>query len=301
MPLITNLLTNMVVLNFLGDVTNTPALEEYARPLMVHQAQVLSRKWNLDPGIVESNRITHFETEPRTCDFGVSIAFGDRYHFGKNAGGGYGFTDKAGWKESQFPKLTEDRLASQKEELAAIDRWRRATNLLTMAKAQRLAESALRSMDLPDGSFGSPDVKEQLKWAEGPEWVEENGKIRLVYKDNPESFLLPYYTFEWEGRRRSATVHVSGILSNVVHVSVYPGYPALQRPTNYLELLGYRTNTIFVHRLLHTSPPIYEAIDERTPYTWADRIAAYRDEIAVGLIVVFFGACAIHFGFVRRR
>lgn len=57
--IITNLLTNMMVLSTAGVIhTNTPAFQKYARDEIVRCAQLTAKGWHLEPTLIATNRIT---------------------------------------------------------------------------------------------------------------------------------------------------------------------------------------------------------------------------------------------------
>jgi len=123
---------------------------------------VLRSKWKACKSV--------FVTRPLPCRFEASVVFDDRYVFGRSHLDGFGFTDKAGYEGWQFPHIVDGDLKKWKNDYdAVIERWMLATNLLTLGKAQRLAEDAMRSagLDLKGLGFRRPAVKEQMTWTEG--------------------------------------------------------------------------------------------------------------------------------------
>src|SRR6266540_2254725 len=162
---ITNLLTNMVVLALQGAIpTNTPAFQAYALHVMLTNAQALALKWHLDESLIVSNRITKLDVTPYPEGFSASVVFDDRYIFGTARGDSIGFTDKAYYQAWAFSfsglgftnyevwwKTTEEDFNKHR---AVAQEWSRATNLLTLRKAQQLAESAMLAVGVPVKTAG---------------------------------------------------------------------------------------------------------------------------------------------------
>jgi hypothetical protein len=294
--IITNLLTNMIVLTVSGGIpTNTPAFRDYAFQVMFTNAQSLAARWHLDQNQTTSNNVTVFSATPEPAGMTASIVFGNRYVFGASAGGPIGFTDSFYHKDqvSLHPTASlieattkvhtvETEIAKWKAVKADIEtqrvlaeRWAQLPNSLTLRKARRIAESAMRDFGVPmqNMRFRSPKVGRQLKWELTDSFdVTRGGNIS--YKlDHPISFLLPYYVFEWESERGSCRVHVSGITTNIVRFDFGwnrhpdwrrygfegPEQLRLKPPSNYLELLGLSTNTIFVKQV---SPGKFMRLEE---------------------------------------
>jgi len=123
---------------------------------------------------------------------------------------------------------------------ATLEAWIHATNRLTLKKAQQVAESAMRAVGVRPQTLGKPREKTQL----------------TIWRPTGPPAPLPYYKFRWEKGNASCDIHVSGITSNIVHFSCSGCLqPAVL--TNYLELLGLRSDTVFVRRRA-TFPPTYE-------------------------------------------
>lgn len=188
--IITNLLTNMVVLTLQGAIpTNTPAFQAYAMQVMFTNAQALASKWHLDENLVATNKITERLVIPYPGGrFGAMVIFDDRYIFGTQRGGCIGFTDKAydqGWVFSQSArsKMTatseagnadayEVWLKINEEDInrhrVVAQQWSRASNQLTLRTAQQLAESAMVSAGVPVKTIGfkKPAERKQWNWAD---------------------------------------------------------------------------------------------------------------------------------------
>ena len=246
--IITNLLTNMIVLTLHSTIpTNTPAFQDYAFHEMFGQASNMIVGWNLDlPHPITTNMVTEFhaEAEPNGWPKG-SIIFSNRFWFSWR--GFPTFSDK-------LYNILSAQTPDVKVNDAILERWMHTTNLLTLKKAQRIAESAMKSIGLPLDKLGFKKSKKayqvEYEWTDG--------------KDYP----LPYYHFEWESEKTErpyCDIDVSGISSNVVHF-FYIGYPYLliSKSTNYLEMLGLPTNAVFVHRYYAQpgKPPLYELRDQ---------------------------------------
>jgi len=233
--IITNLLSNMVVvvtaLNAIQ--TNTPAFREYAFHAMFDRAAYMATNWNLDiRRPITTNMVTHFDPRAHATGLGGNIVFNDRFVFSCAEGNCLGFTDKP---YNIARALTPD----VKTNDAIFEQWMRATNLLTMEKAQQIAESAMRSFGVPREKmdFKEPMERKQRKY----EW--EAGKIY------PE----PYYQFCWQTDKGACNVHVSGITSNVVEFYFIGPYLRFSKPTNYFEMLGLPSKPVFVRRFF--TPP----------------------------------------------
>jgi len=223
----------MVVLGRLYTIpTNTPAFQDYAFHTLFTNAQVAAAKWNLDRTLIVTNKVTTFWAKPHLHNLTASVMFNERYVFGTD-GGCIGFTDR--------PYYYDEMQSSN-----GVKKWLHATNLLTMKKAQALAESAIREIGIRLDKVEFKRPKERKQWTC---WHE--GKDRL----------MPYYEFTWDSNKASCNVHVSGLTSNIVHFSFLGPYLRFERPTNYFEMLGLPTNTVFVKRIfipgLH---PVYEII-----------------------------------------
>jgi hypothetical protein len=249
MPIITNLLTNMLVVGSLGllptNYNSKPAFQRYAFDAMFQQASNLAVTWNLDlPRPITTNIITSFKA--RYCaGEGIigGIHFRNRFAFGWTAGKLNNFQDKL---YIEMNAATDDVDRND----ALFEKWMRATNHLTMDKACIIAESAMRSVVMPGERwrFGKPDHMTQMTY----EW--KDGK----------KYPMPLYRFRWGGSPGwpDYEVQVSGITSNVLQCHFVYDSPCEKSidPTNYIELLGLPPNPIFVHRLyrLPGKPPTDE-------------------------------------------
>src|SRR5437764_15490336 len=100
MIIITNLLTNMVVLLQATIPTNTPAFQEYVRNKLFAQAQELTVKWHLDQQAISTNNITEFTAKPYPGGPTARMVLNNRYVFGVFRGGSVGFSDSRFCKES---------------------------------------------------------------------------------------------------------------------------------------------------------------------------------------------------------
>jgi hypothetical protein len=238
----TNLLSNMVVLTLHSTIlTNTPAFQEYAFREMFSSATNMSVRWKLDlPSPLTTNMVTDFHAVAYPSGIGGEIVLSNRFAFSWMYGGLPNFDDK--------PYLiTKGLTPDVKINDAILEQWMNATNYLTMDKAQKIAELAMLKIGLPLNKLGfdSPQQKEQRHYT----W--KDGKV----------YPLPYYEFYWDTDKGYCNVHVSGIVSNVIHLH-FTGYPYLrfEMPTNYFEMLGLPTNAVFVHHYpaLPNQPPRYE-------------------------------------------
>src|SRR5260370_29290327 len=206
--IITNLLTNMIVLTLQGAVpTNTAAFQDYVFRVIFQRADELASKWHLDRSLITSNKVTHFEATPGPGSYLVGIEFGNRYIFGASDLGFVGFNDEsyserlvfyASHNATNWQKAAEEDLARDR---ALVEKWRQAANRLTLQKAQQVAESAMRSYGVPmeEMKFKRPREREQLKWTE--DWTHSivtNAEGECVVPrrvEHPASYGLPYYKF----------------------------------------------------------------------------------------------------------
>jgi len=251
--IITNLLTNMIVLNLSGAIpTNTPAFQKYAFQTMFTNAQVIASKWNLDQTLIASNKVTSFWAEPYASGTAGGILFDKRYGFIYRNGKFSGFGDNA--YTADFMSGEDDKKIN-----IIIKQWLSATNILTKETAKDIAISAMRSIGLTDDANFKEPRAEQLLWH-----LKE------------ESRFLPYYTFDWKSTvipavsealgftnivlHEFAEIDVSGLNGRVVHFEQNSPYLKMAKPANYLEMLGLPPNTIFVKKKPTPSgqPPVYE-------------------------------------------
>lgn len=223
MIIVTNLLTNMVVVALNGLIpTNTAAFQHYALEAMVSNANYLASRWNLDlPTNLTTNDVTAFCAEP--CLAGVTGDITLRRRFG--------FRYQCGWfglfRDKEY---TGHRLGGEDFETVKRE-WLGMTNCLDMRRAQQIAEAALLAVGLgtKETGFEQPHKSEQWKhWTGGKE----------------QDF--PYFEFHWESSTCNADAHVSGVVSNIVEFHFAGPKLRLPKPPNYLEILGYPTNTVFV-------------------------------------------------------
>jgi hypothetical protein len=238
--IITNLLANMAVVGALHTIqTNTPSFQKYAFHTMVTNAQAVATVWHLDESLMTTNQITSYAAFPTPYGIRGNIIFCKRYQFNSDFGWFGQFIDV-----SNHCMITETDNVETND--AILERWMRATNLLTMGKAQQLAVSSMESIGVPMEKLGfnKPTRSHQRKY----EW--KDGKI----------YPLPYYEFEWKTDQHVCRVDVSGINSNIVHFFIVGASIRLPTPTNYFEMLGLPHNPVFVRRLA-SQPPAYE-IDE---------------------------------------
>jgi hypothetical protein len=208
---------------------------------MFSHATNMITAWNLDlPRPIATNTVTDFKAVPYPAGAGGNIILSNRFYFQWLYGGLPTFNDQT---YSCLRTLTPDIGANN----GVLEVWMRATNLLTMEKAQKIAESAMKSVGLPLDKLGfkKPKVAYQRKY----QW--KDGK----------TYPLPYYQFRWETDKNSCDVDVSGINGKVAYFG-FSGYPYLrfEQTTNYFGMLGLPTNAVFVHRYFrsHGEPPIYE-------------------------------------------
>jgi len=232
----------MVVVGFASVIqTNTPQFQDYAFHAMFSQATNMAVKWNLDlPRPVTTNMVTEFKAVAYPAGIGGTIVFSNQFSFNWTAGGLPIFNDRINSCQITLsPDLEADNVI--------LEKWMRATNLLTMETAQKVSTSTMRAAGLP---------LDKLKY-EKPKLVHQ----RIYEWKNGKNYPLPYYHFRWETEESSCSVDVSGINGKVVYFS-FTGYPYLRftKPANYFQMLGLPTNAVFVHRY-PTAPnkmPVYE-------------------------------------------
>jgi hypothetical protein len=240
--IITNLLTNMVVLTLYGNYipTNTPAFQQYAFQVMFTNAQSLAARWQLDQSKVSTNDLTRLTIRPQPKQIGATMEFGERYGFWVSQTGFLCFSDDRYRIGSDFEKWTNQALADRYG--GDLKQQYEVTSTLTLEAARKIAESAMHAYGVPTDELGflQPKLQEQMKVGDK---------------------LLPYYKFEWGTEKGRCKVHVSGVITNIVQFEFEgPDHLRLKPPPNYLELLGLATNTIFVKPL---SPGKYEIFEPR--------------------------------------
>ena len=254
--LITNLLTNMVLVTSLLSIqTNTPAFSNCVLHKAVADAQFMAAKLHWDQGVVTTNTITRIRCFPTAHGPTAEIVFNRQYYF------------EIGW-ERQYLAFPKGHIASENPPtviwgdiardcsirfmdlsycwLGYSDRqfasnvvsyewlalqWANASNLLTLEKAEQIAESGIRSIgiSMDNMKFKVPDVKEQRT---------------ELWDGAPHS--MPYYTFVWKTDKGFCQVDVSGLSSNIAFFRFEGQCPELEFSTNLFHLLGISSNTVFV-------------------------------------------------------
>lgn len=240
--IITNLLTNMVVLLTANVVpTNTPAFQEYAVRTMLTNAQFVAARWSLDMRLMASNEITHVTAVPTPVGLRGEICFGERYAFSYNYGRSRAFADLA-FENQRF--LT----GNVHTNAQVLEEWIGMTNWLTLRKARQIAQNALPSLGV---SFAQMKFRSPIK---AGQWT---------YERDGKTYQAPYYQFRWDSNVGYCAVDVSGITSNLVYFYHASPHLKLETPGNYFELLGLPTNTVFVKRkfTLAGTPAEYEIFD----------------------------------------
>jgi len=227
----TNLLTNMIVLGLSQEIpTNTPAWQAYAFHAMFTNAQHISSCWKLNgEKPFTTNMVTFFEAKPNPIGVQGGISFNNQHVFAYR----YGRFSYSGNKLYGSHVILSDDV--EKNDLE-MQKWLRATNLLTFKKARKIAENAFLSLGFTPNKTG---FKEPY---DAREWHYEKGKP------------LPLYSFGWKSEYAAISVEVSGIISNVVYFANSSPELKLAQPTNYLEMLGLPTNTVFVRRRPQPAP-----------------------------------------------
>lgn len=238
----------------LGIATNTPAFKDYTLQKSIADAQIMAANWHLEQAMITSNGMTLVRSSVTAHGPSSEIVFHRRYlfHFGwQNQW--VDFPEFNAWRDDSPIRITggvaRDCMFLFKDlanfygvvdlkfgtNVPAYDimvqRWLNASNLLTMDKAEQIAESSIGSIgvSMENMKFKAPARKEQ--------------KIQMV---NGAMHLLPYYTFDWDTDKGKCSVEVSGISSNIALFYFEGECPQLEFSTNSFELLGFTTNTLFV-------------------------------------------------------
>ena len=273
--IITNLLTNMIILSVSGrmptNIVNTPALNDYAFQYLYARAQRISMELPLDEGIVDKDNVTSFKVTPQPEGPVVLMVFHHRYCFTMGVNDSLGFSDAMYEKDAIFPATSStDMEAASKQIRMAYEKFRLTTNHLSMRKARRIAASSLKifGVDVPKlPGFRRVKSSEQMKFEDTTiSHFEPDGSVVVQQKKNGAVYPLPYYTFEWESMFpsfTSCTVEVSGVSSNVVTFYYVGPWSKLSKHDHYLEMLGLPPDTVFVRpRML--SPGTYEVVGPST-------------------------------------
>ncbi|MCS7338914.1 MAG: hypothetical protein NZ739_11895 [Verrucomicrobiae bacterium] len=227
--IITNLLTNMVVLSYWGRVlTNTPEFEQYAFNTMFTNVVFIAERLGLDQSLITITQVSFFTANATPKHFSGQLVFGDRYHFKYVDGNFSAFTDLAyqyGYYQKPFwSNIIARAIATQDCSPALED------------ELHELAQSRLRSLGLPVEELGflKPHtvLTETNLFGEGKKFCE--------------------YSFKYS--TSNATIWVTVISETrdiaVLLMDLHPKYAIkLHRPTNYLELFGLSSNTVFVVEL----------------------------------------------------
>ena len=220
---ITNLLATMVLVSDLNVIqTNSPEFQEYGYHAMITNAQTVASAWHLESSLIVTNQVTRFEVQPQIPGISGFIVFGNRYSFTYTFGCFGGFYD-----------LQNDRMAAKTPDLetnnAIYEHWMRATNLLTMDSARKLAIASVKAIGMRK-VFHEPKQSHQLQY----EW--KDGK----------TYLLPYYGFDWSDGHDILRMDVSGVSGKVVYFFAMGMPPRIGPPTNYFAMLGLPAKPIFV-------------------------------------------------------
>jgi hypothetical protein len=243
----------VVVTSSLFIQTNTPEFQNYGLQKAISDAHIMAAHWQLDEAMIASNRITMFRCFPTAHGPATEIVFNRRYDFdfdwekqylfsytGDHRSedahltiGGYVERDcDVTFKDLSYCHPPSSQFGSNNVSYEILlRRWVNASNLLTLEKAEQIAESGIRSIgiSMENMKFKTPNKKEQ--------------KTQLSYGVEQ---LLPYYTFTWESDKGRCQVDVSGLSSNIAFFDFEGECPALEFSTNSLQLLGISSNTVFV-------------------------------------------------------
>jgi hypothetical protein len=270
--LITNLLTNMILLSLNGVIpTNTPAFQSYSFHVMVTNAFVVASKLGWDYGLISTDKVTEFWAKPLVTGTLGGICFSNRYQFWYRNGLFAGCTDRS--FDAEFMNSGD-----AKHMRAVVKQWRNSGDQLSRVSARTIAESTLRSIVL---------AREDMD-------VGALVRTQLAFDDSGGEPALPYYVFCWKSALPvlsavssqvvydTAQIDVSGVSARVARVSCQAGEivvsgrsvevlfgqsyfpcPKMSKPTNYMEMLGLPANTLFVRRKLvgddlSEQQPVYE-------------------------------------------
>ena len=206
--LITNLLTNMVLVMAGHTVTNTPAFQEYAFHTMFTNAQTVAANWHLDQSLITTNKVTYCVGAAWPSGMGGIVIFDNRYGFEYQKGVFSGFGDKQfdvndTLNLEPLSHHLKDRVSFSarisKGRDVLINKWLEATNLFSLEKAKSVANEALLSIGIPPGTITLSGHQESY-----------------IFMDESTQ-LIPYYTFNWQttnGYDR-VKIDVSGITGTV--------------------------------------------------------------------------------------
>jgi hypothetical protein len=227
--IITNLLTNMVVLTFREAIpTNTSEFQNYASREIFAQASNLVMAWNLElPRPIVTNLVTDFRAEAYPAGLGGNIVLNQRYFFSWVYGGLPNFND-------QLYSCLRTQTSNVGTNDAILEEWMQATNLLTLEQAEAIAENAIRAVGVPVDKLDFFRPKEAYQF----KCKREDGEIRP----------LPYYQFYWRTDKAACTVDVSGINGKVVYFSFAGTNLWFKKPANYYEMLGLPPKPVFVKK-----------------------------------------------------
>lgn len=266
--IITNLLTNMVVLTFSGIIpTNTPTFQKATSDLLLAKAQNVAEKFGVPMGSVAREKITQFDAVPGAHGPTAFVLFDGRYLFRIQDGSSWFFSDEKFLLRSLFPEVTgtNDLKHVAEKTSEVFEQLRHATNRLNLKQARRLAESAMLGFEpgakLPRG-FEKPLVARQEKWRDDTiVRIEADGTVINEKKKHPAEYALPYYRFRWEGKpggpHAFCEVEICGITASV---TLFHFGPVSAKLNNYFEMLGLPPNTVLVHKRL-TNPIAYEIVE----------------------------------------
>ncbi len=179
--IITNLLTNMVVLARCGAaLTNTPQFHAYAYREAAGTVSALAVKWHLPNGLGTAVGTNAVSVTPYPDHYVAVVEAGPRFTFRIFSGQTVVFADKPYCEQFALPMTNLAAAANgedawlraiereQTENTRTAKRWAAGGDLLTMTKARRLAESALQSSGVPinEVGFGARPHATQAVWEE---------------------------------------------------------------------------------------------------------------------------------------
>ncbi len=212
--------------------TNSPAFREYALSVLLSNANLVAERWQLDVQLpITTNQITGSFIDPTTNGLEGSIQIDNDAHK-------YGFKVSDG----RFNSFGDTKYRSQTFVYSPDeqkDKWPGMTNLLTLESAVAMAKDKLHRLGIDEKKLGMGEPFKAAQWR---------------YDSNDVFYPLPLYAVQWKtqtGDYMVIRMEISGVTSNVAYFShnipanLLPSFLRVPTPTNYLQLLGLPSNTVF--------------------------------------------------------
>lgn len=223
----------MVVLAFGATIsTNTKTFHDYSYSEMFKCATNMAAEWRLElPSPLGTDMITDFHSSATPAGISGNLTFNNRFLFSWLYGGNPHLND-------QMYSCLRTETPNVEANDDVLERWARATNLLTLQQAQQIAIEGMMEIGLPLEAvdFRQPARAHQFKYQS------KDGKV----------YPLPYYQFHWQTKLAACTVDVSGIIGRIVYfdyTDFRAAYLRLHKPANYFDMLGLPENPIFVRQM----------------------------------------------------